>query len=142
MTEDPQPKIVIDQDWKERAAAEKEALAREFVAKKAAEATSSPTAAASGKSAEQPPLPPASFAVLVGTLGTQALALLGQIPHPESGKVEIDLPYARHFIDTLQVLEEKTRGNLTPDESRVLSELLHELRLAYVAARDRPQATA
>jgi hypothetical protein len=80
----------------------------------------------------------ASFPMLLTTLATQAMVTLGQVANPVTGKADIDLPYARHFIDTLQMLEEKTRGNLTPDEAGMLSDLLHDLRLAYVAVRDQP----
>ncbi|MGE3781070.1 MAG: DUF1844 domain-containing protein [Pirellulaceae bacterium] len=146
MSNEPKPKLIIDEDWKGRAQAEKEALAREAQAKQAADSLPTGndrnTAEARGEAASQADLPPASFTVLVGTLGTQALASLGEMPHPSSGEPEVDLPYARHFIDTLQMLEEKTRGNLTQDEARILSELLHGLRLTYVAVRDGQPAKA
>ena len=70
--------------------------------------------------------------MLLTTLATQALVGLGQIPHPLSGKAEIQLDEAKHFIDTLEMLEAKTAGNRTPEEERLLENLLHELRLGYV----------
>ena len=81
---------------------------------------------------ERPPLPPASFDLLVGILATNALVALGQIPL-EKGKPAKFLPEeAKHCVDLLAVLEEKTRGNLTATESRALTQALHELRMAYL----------
>ena len=82
-----------------------------------------------------PQMPPASFEFLVSMLFTQAMSFLGQIPNPESGETRVDKPMAKHSIDTLDLLTEKTRGNLTDDESRMLSDALHTLRMTYVNAR-------
>jgi hypothetical protein len=127
------PKIIVDEDWKSRAQAEKEALAQEAERKKADEVRP-----------EQPrhELPPATFAVHVSTLVSEALIFLGQMPHPLTGKPEVDLPQAKHFIDTLQMLEEKTKGNLTVDEAQMLEQVVHELRMAYVTIGNRMQRTA
>ena len=57
------------------------------------------------------------------------------MPHPVSGEVEVNKPYAKHYIDTLEMLGEKTKGNLSDDESKMLSEALHALRMAYVSAK-------
>jgi hypothetical protein len=86
------------------------------------------------KSAIPDHLPPASFTLLVATLATQATSALGQLPDPLSGKTEVRLELAKHVIDTLGVLEAKTKGNLSPDEEQVLESALHQLRLAYVDA--------
>jgi hypothetical protein len=86
-------------------------------------------------------MPPASLPVLLTTLATQAMVALGQIAHPLTGKAEIDLVEARHFIDTLEMLEQKTAGNRTQQESLLLESLLHELRLAYIAVQKRPAAS-
>lgn len=91
-------------------------------------------AAAAAETAGQPQLPPASFEVLVSMLFSQAMAMLGQVPDPSTGKTEVNKPYAKHTIDTLEVLSEKTQGNLTEEESRVLGEALHALRMAFVSA--------
>jgi hypothetical protein len=91
-------------------------------------------------SEQSPPLPPPSFSLLIHTLSLQALAALGQVPDP-SGKVTAPrLDLAKHTIDTLGILEEKTRGNLTSEEAALLERILHELRLAYVALSRRPAA--
>ncbi len=121
------PKIIIDEDWKHRVQAEKEALDRQQAAQEPPSAPSPPPGAL-------PPgeLPPATLPVLLTTLATQALVALGQVAHPGTGKAELRLDEAKHFIDTLEMLEQKTAGNRTPDETRLLDNLLHELRLAYV----------
>jgi hypothetical protein len=112
------PKIIIDEDWKSQAQAEKERLQAELEKKQAA--------------APEGPVPPPTFAMHVSTLATQALMFLGQMPNPLTGKAEVHLEEAKHFIDTLQMLQEKTKGNLSPNESQMLEQVLHELRLAYV----------
>ena len=68
-------------------------------------------------------------------LFTQAMATLGQMPNPATGKPEINKPFAKHYIDTLEMLGEKTQGNLNDDESKMLSEALHALRMAYVSTK-------
>ena len=128
------PKIIIDDDWKSRAQAEKEQLQKEAEAKQkqqpAAVAGDEPSSSPS-ESAADVPLPPASFSFLVTSLATQAVAAMGQIP-AQDGKPVVQLDHAKHFIDTLGVLDEKTKGNLTPDEAAMLTNVLHELRLLFV----------
>ncbi len=116
-----QPKIIIDSDWKEQVAAEKEALRQQ--AQETQENKNTPEAA----------WPPASFATLVSTLATQAVAALGQMVDPEQEEVVVNLDFAKHMIDTLALLEEKTKGNLTPEESTMLADVLHQLRMLFVA---------
>lgn len=90
---------------------------------------------------ETPPkLPPPSFSFLVATLAGQASISLGQLPNPLSNKSEVNLEMAKHFIDTLTILEEKTKGNLTSDETAMLEGALHQLRLAFVEAQKKPVA--
>ncbi len=62
----------------------------------------------------------------------QAALCLGQIPHPSSGKPEVNLEAARMFIDHLEIVKEKTRGNLSKDEEKILTSILSELQLAFV----------
>jgi hypothetical protein len=63
------------------------------------------------------------------------MVALGQVSNPASGKADMRLPEAKHFIDMLAVLEEKTAGNRTADESALLDGFLHELRMAYVMSQ-------
>ncbi len=76
---------------------------------------------------------PIDFYTFVLSLGSSAFVHLGDAPHPESQKVEVDLGLAKQTIDLLGMLQEKTRGNLTPEEERFLQTLLSDLRLRYVA---------
>ena len=57
---------------------------------------------------------------------------LGLLPGPTSGKAEVSLPLAKHAIDTLDILQQKTEGNRTQDESDDLESMLYQLRMAYV----------
>ncbi len=79
-------------------------------------------------------VPKADFLTLVASLAGQATIHLGLVEHPIKKKVETDLRQARYTIDLLGVLEEKTRGNLTDEEQRVLAHVLTDLRLRYVEA--------
>ena len=77
--------------------------------------------------------PSATFDFLVHTLFTQALMALGRIPNPITKQTHKNLATARHFVDTLAMLEQKTRGNLTDDERRLLDEVQHQLRMQILA---------
>jgi hypothetical protein len=72
------------------------------------------------------------FIELVMMQAQQAAMFLGQLPGPEGQKLEANLPYARMFIDQLEMLQEKTRGNLSHEETQVLTSVLSDLRLAFV----------
>ncbi len=127
--QDDEPKIIVDSDWKEQVARE-----RELGDTPADEAVTATTPTSSQEESLPPP-PPASFEVHVSMLYTQAISLLGHMPDPESGKASINKPYAKHYIDTLEMLSEKTKGNLSEDESEMISQALHTLRMAYVNAK-------
>ncbi len=73
------------------------------------------------------------FTTFILSLGSSAFVHLGDAPHPESQKTEVNLVLAQQTIDLLGMLQEKTRGNLTPEEERFLQTLLSDLRLRYVA---------
>ena len=69
-----------------------------------------------------------------------AALFLGQIPNPKTGEGEVNLDLARMFIDQLAMIQEKTRGNLTSEETKVLSNALSNLQMAYVeVARESPK---
>jgi len=80
------------------------------------------------------------FAQLVFQQANMAMMLLGRTAHPGSGEVNQDLDGARFFIDQLEMIENKTRGNLTASEQGYLKETLMSLRMAYVAAVESPEA--
>jgi hypothetical protein len=115
---DAEPKLHVDSDWKAQAQAEKERLAAEE----------------SKKSSEKPGrgLPEASFRTLVSVLASQAIMGLGTMADPQTGGVVVDLEGSRLSIDLLAVLEEKTKGNVTEEEAKELTQLLGELRSRYV----------
>lgn len=115
--------IHVDDDWKKRAEAEREAASKQ--------SSESPES-------EEHQIPEASFPLLVSTLATQAIAALGQMPDPATGKATIYKPLARHMIDLLGVLDEKTKGNLDEDEQKMLTEILSQLRMLYVQTPDMP----
>ena len=82
----------------------------------------------------------ALFAHTVFQSTNMALMLLGRVPHPETGEKVKDLDAARMFIDQLEMLEMKTKGNLSPEESRLLQQGLTHVRLAFVeAANEEPK---
>ena len=64
----------------------------------------------------------------------QAAMFLGRIPNPQTGKPEVNLEIARMFIDQLEMIHEKTRGNLTSEESEILTRVLSDLQLTFVQA--------
>jgi hypothetical protein len=92
----------------------------------AEEATASPMLDDDGV----PPL--IDFATFVQSLAQQALMHLGVLPHPETGERMRELGLARQTIDILDMLHQKTRGNLSHDEKRLFDAILHDLRLVYV----------
>jgi len=129
MTNEPtnsEKKIIIDEDWKSQVEAEREA------ARRAAEANSR-KADDSGSQAGSGAPPPANLTFLISSLYLQGAMALGILANPETGKPEVQFDRAKHAIDLLTMLEEKTQGNRTPEESLELETALHELRLAYVA---------
>jgi hypothetical protein len=88
---------------------------------------------ASGQPEEKIPLPPASFNLLILSLRTQAEMQLGLLDFgEETDRPQPDLDAARHAIDLLAMLQEKTKGNLTLEEQRLLENSLTELRFRYV----------
>jgi hypothetical protein len=126
----------VDNDWKKQAQEEKRRLAEEQ-AKKAAAPAPSPTPAPSSQPGSAPAakgprgreLPPASFSTLIQSLLTNVLYQLGAMSQ-EEGPVNLDA--AKHQIDTLGVLEDKTRGNLTEPEQKLLDTALYETRTRYI----------
>ena len=134
-SENEDPKIIVDTDWKDQVEKEREQANEpekepDFVPKEHTKPETSEPAAVD--TSDTPPPPEASFEVLVTMLFTQAMATLGQIPNPSTGEAEVNKPFAKHYIDTLELLDEKTKGNLTDEESKILSEALHALRMMYV----------
>ncbi len=78
------------------------------------------------------PLPPMDFTTFCLSLASSAMIHLGHAPSPDTGAAEKSLPLAKQTIDILVLLEEKTRGNLTAEEGKLLSTLLYDLRMRFV----------
>ena len=89
---------------------------------------------AEAKTPPQPPLPEVNFSTFVVSLSTEVLFHLGEIPHPISGEKQKDLNLAKHAIDTLAMLMEKTQGNLAEEEKKLLEYMLYDLRMAFIRA--------
>ena len=115
-------KIIIDEDWKQEAQREKEILAAQEEAEKE-------KAEAQGR---RGPLPKGDFAALVSMLVTQALFALGMLQVEGQKEKEPDLEIAKYNIDMLETIEEKTKGNLSEEEKKVLENTLNQIRMAYV----------
>lgn len=118
MTED-KPKIIVDSDWKEEAQREKDDLAKKAEAKQ--------------EQARQP-LPKPEFLTHVTSLATQSLIFLGAVANPMTGQAEFDPEQARFIIDSIAMLMEKTKGNLTEQEEQTGNSIVSELKMAWVQA--------
>jgi hypothetical protein len=115
-------KIIADEDWKKEAQREKEVLAaQEEADKKKAQKDRRPHG----------PLPKGDFIGLVNMLVTQTLFSLGLL-EIEGQQREPDLALAKYNIDILEVLQEKTKGNLTKEEEKLLENTIHDIRMGYV----------
>lgn len=83
---------------------------------------------------QKPPLPEANFSSLIFSLSSSALFHFGEIPDPTTGEKKQDLPLAKHAIDTISMLQEKTQGNLTEEEQKFLDSVLTDLKWRFVKA--------
>ena len=138
---DEQPSLHIDTDWKKQAQEEKRRLA-EQEQKKAAAAAAAPKPAPAeptgmpraggGPGGRERAMPAASFTTLVQSIVTQILFYLGELS-ARGTEPSLNLDMAKHNIDMLGVLEEKTQGNLTDEEQRLLDGALYESRMRYVS---------
>jgi hypothetical protein len=90
----------------------------------------------SDERAKRGDLPRIDFSTLVLSLATSAMVHLGLVPDPEGGETpEKNLALAQQTIDTLEMLQHKTQGNLDEDEAKLLQSVLYELRMSYVKTR-------
>jgi hypothetical protein len=116
---------------REKAGAE-EASKAAAAAEEAFQETSQKAAAEADKTLQEVPFPEISFSSLIFSLSSAAFVNLGAIPDPNTGKVERNLPLVKQTIDLLDLLREKTRNNLSPEEETLFDHLLYDLRMAYV----------
>lgn len=145
---DETPKIFVDEDWKARVQREREEAA--LKAQAAAEAPAAPAVAAAEAPAPAAVPPPhaagelpgdeedlgpveANFSTLVASIATQAMLALGMLPQPGEQQVYVNLDQAHFSIETLAMLQEKTKGNLTPEEAAYLDQALMELDRVFQA---------
>ena len=117
-------KIIIDEDWKSQVERERKEIEQK-VDDPGAETPTGPNE-----------IPPASFSILLTSIGTQAMMALGQVPDPVSGNPIYHPDLARHHIDTLVVLQEKTKGNLSSDEQKMLDNFIVQLRELFVVMQN------
>ena len=121
-------KIIVDEDWKTQVEAEREALK--------AEASGEPVADPAEKGTPPPEkMPPASLEMLVTSLATEAMLALGAVPNPATGEVSTNPEQARYAIDMLEMLQQKTKGNLNPGEEAMFRDVLHQLRMLFVSVQ-------
>lgn len=102
--------------------------------------TSSESTSDTSQSTEQdrPKLPPIDFSAFIAELGMTAVTYLGGYQNPETKEVLVDLEMAKRTIDTIELLKEKTTGNLTAPESNLLDNTLHNLRMTYIRLANNP----
>lgn len=132
---DETPSLQIDTDWKKQAQEEKKRLAEQSKERAAAATTTAGPSVSPSAARERQPgreMPAASLATLVQGVVTQALYYLGDLA-VRGGEPVVNLDMARHHIDTLAVLEEKTAGNLNEDEKKLVDSALYETRMRYVS---------
>ncbi len=109
------PEKAVDEEWKKQIQEEKEK-----------DTEKQPTQ----KTKQQ--IPEASFNLFISSLATQTLINLGEMKSPFNKKKELDLDQAKFTLDTLQIIKDKTEGNLADDEKKYLDTLLYDLRMRYV----------
>jgi hypothetical protein len=85
---------------------------------------------------ERTPLPEVNFSTLIFSLSSSALFHLGEIADPQTGEKKKDLPLAKHAIDTIVMLREKTKGNLTEEERKFIDSVLNDIQWRYVKAAE------
>ena len=118
-------KIIVDEDWKREAQREKEVVAAREAQEKKEPVEEQPSRGGG--------LPRGDLPGLISMLATQALFALGVLQVKGEEPREPDLELARYNIDMLQMLEAKTKGNLTPQEQEMLKNTLSDLRMGYVS---------
>ncbi len=112
----------VDESWKEQAEEDKKEEIKE-----------EPT------EEETTNMPEVNFTTFISSFAMQAMVFLGMIPNPVTNKVEKELNQAKYMIDTINMLEEKTKGNLTKEEQELFKAVLYDLRVKYVEATNKAE---
>jgi hypothetical protein len=136
MPDEPKSKLFIDEDWKSQVQAEKEAAKHPEAAPSPGEPATSESAAS--ESAQTGEIPPPTLASLVISLATQAMGAMGLLAGPDGQPLPAEPEYAKYLVDTIAMLETKTAGNRTAEESALFTDALHQLRMAFVAITTKP----
>ena len=118
----------VDETWKEQAEREKQTAASPAVPPKGA----GPAAKSASQEPEAEESAQARFDVFLSGLAMEALIALGDMAHPTTRKQAANLPHAKYLIDLLGILEEKTKGHLSADEEKLLTDALYQLRMRYL----------
>ncbi len=111
---------------------EEEEIKKETSSERKSEKKETTRTAPEGEKIKESQLPEMNFPTFIMSMNASALVHLGIIEDPTSGKKESNLPLAKQTIDILTMLEEKTRGNLSDDEGKMLKSILYDLRIIYV----------
>ena len=131
------PQKKVDESWKERVEHEKQHEPTGSTSAQPAPAGASgglgPEPAPQTQSQATAENPEARFDLFLSSLAMEALIALGEVPNPVTRKQAMNLAHARYIIDILGILEQKTRGNLSVDEERLLKDTVYQLRMRYLA---------
>ena len=119
----------VDESWKEQAEKEKQKTDNAVPQSKPAAGLHAPSSAPD----EREGMPEAKFDLFVSGLAMEALIALGDMPHPVTRRQSANLQQAKYLIDVLGIIEEKTRGNLSVDEGKLLEDALYQLRMRYLS---------
>ena len=114
----------VDESWKDQAEREKRTTPAEGP---------TPSGAEAAAGAEPEELPEARLDLFISGLAMEALVATGDVPHPVTRKPAADLKRAKYLIDLLGVFEQKTTGNLTVEEEKMLKDVLYQLRMRYLS---------
>lgn len=128
----------VDESWKEQVEKEKTTVRQQETPPSRSRPESEPRRESPSARPRGGAPPAGEFSMFLSTLSMQALMALGEIPHPVTQTAQEDLEQARYLIDVLGMLQEKTKGNLTAEESALMEDVLYELRMKYVAKTEGP----
>ena len=123
----------VDESWKEQAEREKQTAASAPAQPAGRSAPAGGPQAAPEAAPETEESTQARFDVFLSGLAMEALIALGDMAHPVTRKQAANLPHAKYLIDLIGILEEKTKGNLSADEEKLLTDALYQLRMRYLA---------
>lgn len=127
----------VDESWKEQAEREKQVPGGPTAAAEPASVGPSPRSRIETPAGE-PGLPEARFDLFISGLAMEALIALGDMAHPVTRKTSLNLTQAKYLVDVLGIIQEKTKGNLSVEEERLISDALYQLRMRYLSKSGAP----